>query len=533
MIASFPFPEPGAALAAVDTAARWILSGWGGSTGEAASFGFSRWLFLRALGVIYLTAFVSLWVQVDGLVGPRGILPAADYLKAVSRRSGGPDPLRVPTLFWLGSGRRALHLTCGAGCVLSLLLVAGVVPALCLLVLWGLYLSFAAVGRVFLSYQWDVLLLEAGFLGVLLAPWPLGGEVGAAGPRIAGGLLPDIPAGAPGPALLLLWWLVFRLTFQSGVGKLTSGDPSWRDLSALRYHWWTQPLPAWTAWHVHRLPLPAHRLATAVTLAIEVAFPLLLFGPREGRLAAVSVIVLLQVAIMATGNYNFFNLLTIALALLLVDDTAWGWLGVSAAGRGAGAAGPLGAGSSVRTAATLALAVPVIVVGSAHVARTFRPRLSLPAWLGRWIRRLQPFRTVNSYGLFRVMTTERPEIVVQGSRDGERWLDYEFRWKPGDPSRRPRFCAPHQPRLDWQMWFAALGDLRSSPWFGSFLRRLLEGAPPVRELLERDPFAGDSPRFVRAVRYRYRFTDVGERRRSGAWWAREREGLYAPPVARR
>ncbi len=332
---------------------------------------------------------------------------------------------------------------------------------------------------------------------------------------------------------MLLWWLVFRLNLQSGVGKLTSGDTTWRDLTALTYHWWTQPLPTWTAWHVARLPAAVHRLATGATLVLEVGFPLLLFGPREARLVGFAGIVALQLLIMATGNYNFFNLLTIALALLLVDDAAWAWVGLSAAAAG-GAAGGAAAGAAglARIVATSAVAVPVLLVGALHLSRTLRPGLAPPPLLGRWLRRLQPFRTVNSYGLFRVMTTERPEIVVQGSGDGETWHDYEFRWKPGEPTRRPRFCAPHQPRLDWQMWFAALGGPRSSPWIRAFLQRLLEGSGPVLRLLERDPFGDEPPRYVRAVLYRYRFSHPDERRATGAWWLREREGLYVPPLER-
>ena len=518
--------EPGI-LAPVESAARWILAGLGGATGEAARFRIGRWLFLRGLAAAHLAAFVSLWLQVDGLLGSRGILPVQRYLETTRRRRGGPDPLRVPTLFWASDADLALHLACGAGVAFSILLALGVAPAPSLVALWALYLSFAAVGQVFLSYQWDILLLEASLLALLVAPWGLLPASGV-------GPLP-VPAGAAGGSvsavgLLLLWWLLFRLVFQSGVGKLTSGDRAWRDLEAVRFHWWTQPLPAWTAWFVDKLPRSFHRAATLATHVLEIGFPLLLLGPREVRLVAVGGTVFLQLLILATGNYNFFNLLTIALSVLLVDDAAWRTLmpgGVADA-----VAGPAGAvdGSAapVRTAVGLAVGAPVLAVSGAHVWRTFRPGAGLPRWLRALVRAVQPFRSVNSYGLFRVMTKRRPEILVQGSRDGETWETYEFRWKPGDPARRPRFCEPHQPRLDWQMWFAALDSFQRAPWFRAFLTRLLEGSAPVRKLLARDPFPDRPPTYVRAELYEYRFTGWEEWRRTGRWWKRDRVGRYAP-----
>lgn len=523
-------PGPAVLLDPVADAAGWIVSGWGREDEAAGRFVVGRWLFLRILGLVWLAAFLSLWRQVEGLLGEKGVLPAREHLGRVRERRG-VDLLRVPTLFWLGAGDRALNAACAAGVLLAVLLTLNVAPALCLAGLWALYLSFAAVGRVFLSYQWDVLLLEASFLGLVLAPWSL--LPGAGGPSVVG--LPVGPsATATSPvALLLAWWLVFRLFFQSGVGKLTSGDPSWRDLTALRYHWWTQPLPTWTAWWASQLPRPFHRAGTAATHLLEVAVPLLIFAPREARLTAFAGLVLLQVAILATGNYNFFNLLTLALCLLLVDDAAWAAVAPGGLAALPGGSAPVTGPSWTRTGAALLLAVPALGLGGLHLRRTVAPNRPLPALAEGLLRRVQPFRTFNSYGLFRVMTKERPEIVVQGSRDGESWRDYELPWKPGDPARRPRFCEPHQPRLDWQMWFAALRGFRRAPWFRPFLARLLEGSEPVRRLLAEDPFPEEPPRYVRAVLYRYRFTDREERRRTGRWWKRERSGLYAPVMQRK
>ena len=495
-----------------------------------AGFRLARWLFLRALGLVYVTAFASLLVQVRGLVGARGILPAGEYLESVRTSRGGADPLRVPTVFWLRSDDRALCLGCGAGIALGVLLTTGVAPAACLLLLWALYLSFAAVGRVFLSYQWDVLLLEAGFAGVLLAPWQL--------------LPGEGVASVPAAALVLMWWLLFRLHFQSGLGKLQSGDRTWRDLTALDHHFCTQPLPNAVSWFAHRLPTPIRRAGTALVHLLELVWPALIFAGAGGRVAAFAGLVLLQVLIFVTGNYTFFNLLALALCLLLLPDAAWTAVlpesvldGLAALGApvisaaGPAAAAPAPPPSLLHEAAAWLVGGAIAAVSLLVLWRQHAPAGRLPAAASRLLRLLRPFRTVNSYGLFRVMTTERPEIVVEGSRDGERWEPYEFRYKPGDPSRPPPWVAPHQPRLDWQMWFAALGSWQGSRWIHSFMARLLEGSEPVTGLLESVPF-DDPPRYLRAVLYDYRFTTRRERRETGRWWRRERLGPYGPVLER-
>ncbi len=504
------------------------LAGIGGLlTGSdlAASHGLSIWLFLRVLGVVYLLAFLSLWSQVEGLLGRRGVLPVRAFLRRAAGPEGGPRPLQVPSLFWLRSSDGALHGACAAGVAASLCLVAGVGTPVALLALWVLYLSFAATGQVFLSYQWDVLLLEAGFLALLVCPWGLQ----------AGGATPP----PPDLGLLLLWWLLFRLIFQSGVGKLSSGDAAWRDLSAIRYHWFTQPLPTPAAWYASKLPDGWQRAATAATHVIEIGVPFLIFGPAEVRWVAAALLVGFQLLIALTGNYNFFNLLTAGLCLLLVSDATWGSLlppeipgALTAAGAPplAGGSGTAGTGA-LRLGLTAAAAAWWLLVSVPQVLRSIRPGTRLPGWLASPVGLAAPFRTINSYGLFRVMTKERPEIVLEGSRDGESWEAYEFRWKPGDPSRRPPVVQPHQPRLDWQMWFAALGSYRTTPWFQRLQARLLEGSEPVMALFERAPFtAEEPPRYLRARLFRYRFTSREERRRTGRWWKRREIGRYGPTV---
>ncbi len=478
----------------------------------------SGWLFLRLLGLIYLAAFVSLGTQIKGLAGSQGILPARDFLLA--RQGWGPARwLQIPTLCWWNASDGFLQLLCWAGAALSLLLVAGVAPIPVLILLWVGYLSLFNAGRIFLGYQWDILLLETGFLAIFVAPFEL---------------LPAFPpTTAPsGIILWLLWWLAFRLMFSSGFAKLRSGDRAWRNLTALSCHYETQPLPTWIAWYVHQLPGWFHKLSVLLMFAIELGASAFVFAPPPGCYVAGAAFVFLMLLIMATGNYCFFNLLAIALSILLFDDAVWWRLAERFL---AGVRFP--AASSISTGwpgwTTIPVAIVIALLSAEAMGRLFRVMTRWPKPLAQLVEWLDPFRLVNGYGLFAVMTTERPEIIVEGSHDGVAWHAYEFKWKPGEANRRPRFVAPHQPRLDWQMWFAALNYYHSTPWFHSFLLRLLRSSPDVLALLRRNPFPDKPPRFVRAVLYDYRFTDLATRRATGAWWRRERRGLYSPVLSLR
>jgi predicted DCC family thiol-disulfide oxidoreductase YuxK len=467
----------------------------------------SRRIFLGALGAISLGAFLSLWVQVDGLIGTRGIAPAAGLLSAARSQLGGRAYALLPSIFWIGAGNGALHAACAAGCVLSLLLAADVLPGICAAGCWALYLSLSAVGNEFLSFQWDALLVEILFLAIFLPD-----------PRRIRGASPT--ASPPSRLSLFLFRiLLFRLMFSSGVVKLASGDRAWRRLEALRYHYETQPLPTWIGWWAHQMPGKVQTVSAVLLFAIELVAPFFFFAPRRLRNGALLATALLQVLIGLTGNYAFFNLLTLALCILLVDDQTLraGNAAAESPGR--------------RRPALAAAAVVVLFLGAVHLAEILLPRARATAALAALAEPAEPFRTVNGYGLFAVMTTTRPEIIVEGSADGRTWMPYAFHWKPGDPSREPRFVEPHQPRLDWQMWFAALSDVRQNPWFVAFVHRLLEGDPDVTRLLAADPFAGRAPRFVRAELWDYRFTDIATRRRTGAWWTRKPIGEYLPPVS--
>ncbi len=489
-----------------ELAHRFTAIGWGKDVRRPTYHRAANW-FLRAVGVIYLIAFLSLWVQVDGLVGAHGIAPVAGYLAAAKGQLGAHAALVLPTLCWFNASDAALHLLCGAGAALALLLVAGVAPVLCLVLLFADYLSLTIAGQDFLSFQWDILLLEAGFLAIFLAPWRWWVRPNEAMPHSR-------------VAVFLLHFLLFKLMLMSGVVKLTSGDASWWNLSALDYHYWTQPLPTAPGWWAAQAPEWTRHFSTAAVLVVEIGGAFLLWLPRHFRLSGAAALVILQVVIGLTGNYAFFNLLTIALCLLLVDDHSWPGRSAPAT-RGNGWA-------AWAVALVVAVTLPVnamLLLASCTNVRWPRP---LAALYGA----IEPFRVVNGYGLFRVMTKERPEIIIEGSNDGREWKPYEFKWKPGALDRMPGFVEPHQPRLDWQMWFAALGGgPEQDRWFLGLAVRLLENEPSVLALLRTNPFPDKPPRLLRADLYQYRFTTPAERRATGAWWRRDGPSTYLPAIS--
>ena len=497
---------------------RWF---WGRHV-ELPDYFLTRWIFLRALGLIYLVAFVSLWTQISGLIGHNGILPADQFMSAVKQECdahgiGLERFHRLPTLCWFSSSDNFLNVQCAAGTFLAVLLAAGIAPAPCLALLWLIYLSLATIGRDFLGFQWDNLLLEAGFLGIFFAPLQL---------------LPKFSREAP-PSRIVLWLLrllLFKLVFSSGCVKLLSGDPNWRNLTALTFHYQTQPLPTWPGWYANQLPLAFQKFSCAAVFAIELGAPFLIFAPRRIRFFGCAAIVFLQILILLTGNYTFFNFLTIALCLLLLDD----FLFQKFAPRKFGAPFKTQKRNPRRQwpgMIAIPLAVVILSVSLFKVISMFGRQSSLLLPVAIADECLAPLRTVDGYGLFMVMTTTRNEIIVEGSDDGTNWLPYEFKYKPGDVNRRPGFIEPFQPRLDWQMWFAALGNIRQNPWFENFCERLLQGSPEVLALLEKNPFPGHPPRFIRAEFFKYEFTTVAERRTTGAWWKRQLVGEYLPPVS--
>ena len=492
---------------------RWF---WGDPL-ERSTYFLTRKVFLAVLGAIYCIAFLSLWVQIEGLVGSRGIMPAQEFLEGAKKVTGAERYWILPTVFWLNASDAFLNVLSLAGVVLSLCVMAGIFVFPALIFLWLFYLSLLTVGQEFMAFQWDVLLLEAGFLAIFFISW--------------GWRPKPSQDSAPSPVVLFLYrFLLFRVMFSSGMMKLVSGDETWSNGTALNYHYETQPLPTWGGWYAHQLPPWFQEFSVGCVFVIQLAVPFFIFGPRRFRHTACAILAFFQLLIIITGNYAFFNFLTLALCLLPLDDALWKkwlpermvrpWLAQNGAR-------PLEGRMKKWAIGTIAATVLFVSVTHHLIPMVFKgsdiSRLSQPVF--KWIRHIH---IVNTYGLFAVMTTRRPEIILEGSHDGETWRAYEFKWKPGDIKLAPEFVAPHQPRLDWQMWFAALGSYRQNLWILQFMARLLQGAEPVLQLLGTNPFPETPPKYLRAVVYEYKFTDFSGWRADGSWWRREFKGLYAP-----
>lgn len=476
----------------------------------------SVWFFSRWMALIYLAAFWSLSVQIIGLIGSHGILPSRDFLHYIAQQEGAHHFWSAPTLCWLNNSDGFLLFLCWGGILLSVLFLIGITPALTAFLLWIFYLSLTVAGQDFLGFQWDNLLLEAGFLLIFLVPRPFGAY-----------LKPSLR-----PSIIIVWlfrWLLFRLMFESGMVKLLSGDPNWANLTALTYHYWTQPLPNIFSWYANQLPQWFQKLSCALLFGVELVVPFLIFGGRWCRLIAFFGITGLQLLIIFTGNYCFFNLLAIGLCLTLLEDEHLASFMPNSLTIEAKMAGE---GRIFYKILTIIIAVFVLIISLSLTANSLG-RLPIPQPVEKLIVAVSPLRSINNYGLFAVMTTQRNEIILQGSMDGEKWLPYEFRYKPGDIDQSPRWAMPHQPRLDWQMWFAALGSWKQNQWLVSLMAQLLQGEPSVLRLLANNPFRDHPPKYIQATFWEYHFTDVKTKGSHGPWWRREFKGLYCPIISLR
>ena len=489
-----------------------------------------RWIFLRALGLIYFSAFYSLLFQIRGMIGPHGILPAVDYLEAVAAGFHGDRFFYVPTVFWLGSSNQALMLVCWLGLLASLLVTGNVWPRAGLLISFLCFLSFVTVARDFASYQSDYMLPEAGFVALFFAPPGLRPGLGRAHP----------PSRA---SLYLLRWEWFRIYFESGVAKMASGDYSWRHFTAMDDYYQNAPLPTWIGWYVGHFPHWFHASAVFYTLAIELVLVFLVFLPRPFRIACFWIVAPFETSIILTGNYAFLNYIVFFLGFLLLDDRLIEWMvpaqvlhwieGPQALARGA-------SGDSSRTVGRRMLGRARMAIAGVCFALVF---YSTTAWLvwrlwpsaqlwPRPARILEIFHLATVYGLFANMTHERREIEFQGSVDGTTWIAYPFRYKPQDPEKAPGIYAPYQPRFEWNLWFASLGEWTQYQFVISTEECLLENQPDVLALFARNPFPNNPPVRVRAVIYQYWFTDLKTKRQTGMWWRRQELGDYAPPLER-
>jgi hypothetical protein len=465
---------------------------------EAADYWLSRFLFQRGLALVYLIAFLVALNQFRPLLGEHGLLPVPNFVKSVPFADS-------PSLFYLFPRDWAFTAAAILGIALSLAALSGLsgrfglVASLVWTVLWALYISFVNVGQVFYGYGWETMLLEAGFCAIFL------GE-GATAPNI-------IP-------LWILRWMEFRVMFGAGLIKLR-GDSCWRDLTCLDYHYETQPIPNPLSWYFHTLPKWALHSGVAFNHFIEIVVPFGYFLPQPFATLAGALTILFQLLLMLSGNLSFLNLLTIVIAIPMLDGRL--------------------------LAQYLPIHPPIVheaarwhyyaVIGYAAVVvlLSIRPAINLISSRQMMNASFEPLHLINTYGAFGSVGRTRYEIIVEGSSDPAMldgsWRAYEFKGKPGDPMRTPPQIAPYQVRLDWQMWFAAMSRYTDEPWFVNFVAKLLEGDRPVLSLLRVNPFLQAPPQFIRARLYRYRFSTAAERHTSGAWWQRDLVGPWFPPVS--
>ncbi|HEX6523452.1 MAG TPA: lipase maturation factor family protein [Streptosporangiaceae bacterium] len=521
----------------------------------APDYWFARLAFERGLACVYVVAFVAAALQFRGLLGEHGLLPIPRF----AERMGF---WRAPSLFHLHYSDRFFAFVAWSGAVLGALMAGGLGDAVPLwacmlmwLMMWALYQSIVNVGQVWYRFGWESLLLETGFLAVFM------GNASVA------------------PPVLVLWllrWLLLRLEFGAGLIKLR-GDRCWRDLTCLRYHHETQPMPGPLSWFFHHLPDSVHRVEVAANHVAQLIAPLVLFAPQPAASLAALIMIVTQLWLVASGNFAWLNWLTIVIAVSVVDT--------SAVGRVLGMPSWYLAPGQRRTApGPLWYEVVVIGLTAAVAALSYHPALNLASRRQLMNASFDPFHLVNTYGAFGSITRRRYELVIEGTSDTEvtpdtLWLEYEFKGKPGNPRRRPSQVAPYHLRLDWLMWFAALSPAYSEPWLVPLLYRLLTGDPDVLRLLRgrpgrgrgwgpgtgtgrspgrgrgrgpdpgrspgrcpgwgrgrgrgRDPgnpFRDAPPVFVRVIRYRYNFTSWRELRETGAWWDRTPAGEFVAPV---
>jgi lipase maturation factor 1 len=517
-----------------------------------------RWLFLRAIGVIYFSAFYSLAFQIRGLLGPNGLLPVGEYLKLVAQDMHSSRYWFAPTLLWLNSSNTALMALCWIGMIAAVLLLLNIWPRGMLVVCFVLFLSFVTAAQDFSSYQSDGMLLSSGLVCVFFAPRGFRPGWGASEPPSRVSLF-----------LLQLIW--FSIYFDSGVAKYFGGDPSWHDFTAMNEYYQNGPLPTWIGWYAQQLPQWFHALTARFTIFVELLLVWVMFLPRYFRIVCFFIVTFLQIGIILTANYAFLNYIVLALGFLLLDDRflvkllpqTW----ATPVRESLLAAKP--------TEPIVELKLDTDATSQSELPSPTAPQESLTSASSNWIAQaqrigsavflwvsglllawllyanvflilvqvlrgspfpakpvalLEPFRVANQYGLFGRMTWKRYEIEFQGSDDGTNWVVYPFRNKPQNPAQAPRIYAPYQPRFDWNLWFASLGEWRENPWVLRVEESCLTNNRDVVALFAANPFPNHPPKQIRAVLWQYWFTDLATKRATGMWWRREYLGLYAPSL---
>src|SRR5438874_640188 len=475
------------------------------------SYWLTRFVILRLLGFRYAVAFFVAARQLVPLIGRRGLTPADFYLSSIHAELGSRTEgmLHLPTLFWFGCTDSGMSIFAWVGLVLSLIVLGGYANAILLTVLWAMYMSIVHIGQIWYGYGWEIQLLETGFLSIFLCP-----------------LLDGRPFPKSRPPILVFWlfrWLGFRIMVGAGLIKLR-GDPCWRDLTCLSYHYETQPIPSPTSRYLHFAPLWFHKFETAWNHFIELVVPWLSFGPRQARHIAGVLLVTFQIFLVVSGNLSFLNYLTIIPFLACFDDTFLRHFLPQALVQRAERAAQESEPSRINNTIAFALSIVVVYLSVA-------PVLNLVSGRQLMNYSYDPFDLVNTYGAFGSVGRERDEIIFEGTGDtlitgDTQWKEYEFKAKPGDPNRRPPFVAPYQPRIDWQIWFAAMASPADYPWTLHFVWKLLHNDRGALSLLANDPFPNAPPHYVRARLYRYRFAPIGDK----PWWKRERVGEWLPAL---
>ncbi len=452
--------------------------------------------FHRLLAAVYLLAWLSLLWQVDVLIGSRGLLPFADLVDPEKIRFQ-LEYARFPSIFLWNASDTALHAGIWFGIALSLLWLAGSTPRVCAIVSAILYLSYAVAARDFLHFQWDNMLVECGVLAALLpvdraARW----------------------------AHLLFRVLLFKLYFESGIAKWQSYLGDWHDGSAMTFYYETAPLPTWLGWYAHNLPQWWHELESRLVLVLELVVPFAIFGPRRARLVSAAAFTLFQLVNIATANYGFFCYLSLALHVFLLDDTDLAGIARRQASPAIARPAPIRAARRIGAALIVTLYIAMSAVEAAYA---FAPPFQAPDQLSSLRRAYMPFRIVNTYHLFGHITRERvePEIEIF---DGDRWRSLDLRHKPGDPLRRPAFVAPHQPRVDFRLWFYGLSYSRGTPrYVEALVHRICTDPETVADLFA-EPL-GHPPQSVRLAFWQYVFTESPD---DEAWWRRRRVNETRP-----
>ena len=460
-----------------------------------------RLVFTRGLALIYLVAFLAALRQFRPLIGTRGMLPVPRYLARTPFR-------RAPSLFHLHWSNRFFAGCCWAGLVLAAAALVGVVEQLPLwawmlvwALLWALYLSIVNVGQLWYGFGWESLLVEAGFLAIFLGP-------------------ADVA-----PPTLVLWllrWLLVRLELGAGLIKLR-GDPCWRDLTCMRYHHETQPMPNPASWWFHHLPPRLHTVEALGNHATQLVIVWGLLLPQPVAGVAALVVIVTQGYLVLSGNFAWLNWLALVLATSVVDGRVWAVVL------------PVEPPADLASPTWYSLVVAVVTAGL--LALSWRPARNLFSRRQLMNASFDPLRLVNTYGAFGSVSRVRYEVIVEGTADPRPgpdavWREYEFRGKPGDVHRRPPQVAPYHLRLDWLMWFVGLNPGYGSRWLLPFVQRLLEGDRDTLRLLRRSPFPPEAPPvFVRVRLFRYRFSTRQERRETGAWWVRSPVGTLVDPVS--